>query len=115
MEEVGPIRGTEFICEYCLQLFRDNKLKCLKDFEKILIQRAKAFQTVANLQTAASTKIPPAARLKKVKGKTFYLPLPLNETLNSLNFSQERIKDQTSLIIIVHYLPTDKDNMETVS
>jgi len=45
----------------------------LNEFEKILIQRAKAFQTVVKMGTIANKKIPHKQKVQKVKGRTFYL------------------------------------------
>lgn len=48
----------------------------LNEFEKLLIQRAKAFQTV-KMGTVANKKIPQRLQIQKVKGRTFHLPLSL--------------------------------------
>lgn len=59
-------------------------ISSLNTFEKILIQRAKAFQTVFKMGTVINKKLPHRQLIQKVKGRTFHLPLRLQETLNKL-------------------------------
>jgi len=72
---------------YCIlnKLFTDNVsevISFLNTFEKIIMQRAKAFQTVLKMETVINKKLPQRQMIQKVKGRTFHLPLPLQETLN---------------------------------
>ena len=48
------------------------------------IQRAKCYQTIVRLGTY-SGKVPTYNSLQAYKGTTFFLPLPLNKTLETLN------------------------------
>ena len=61
-----------------------EELAQFNDFEKILIQRMKPFQTIVKMDTVAKKKIPHHVKINKVKGRTFHLPLPLNETLKKI-------------------------------
>ena len=88
-----------YICNFCIGKFRAGVLpaRCmlnglmfdeipkeihhLNDYEKVLIQRAKAFQVVLKMKPVASKKLPPSHLINKVHGSTFHLPLPLQETL----------------------------------
>ena len=56
----------------------------LNQHERVLIQRAKAFQVVTKMQTVAGKRLPPSHKVSKVHGSTFHLPLPLSETLKRL-------------------------------
>lgn len=56
----------------------------LNQYEKILIQRAKAFQVVTKMKTVAGKRLPPSHMVNKVRGSTFHLSLPLQETLRVL-------------------------------
>jgi len=42
----------------------------LNTFEKVLIQRAKAFQTVVKIGTVINKKLPQTQMIQKVKGKS---------------------------------------------
>ncbi|KAF8792848.1 hypothetical protein HNY73_004397 [Argiope bruennichi] len=93
---------SPYICHLCLQKIRANQLPAacflndlhvstvppqiteLNDYEKILIQRAKAFQVVMQMNPVANKHLPNRHMVKKVKGRTFHLPLPLEETLKKL-------------------------------
>jgi len=56
----------------------------LNTFEKILVQKAKAFQTVVKMEIVINKKLPERQMIQKVKGRIFHLPLPLEETWNKL-------------------------------
>jgi len=97
--------NAEYICDYCERKFRKGILPAycvlnnlfvhdvpdviasLNTFEKILIQRAKAFQTVVKMGTVINKKLPERQMIQKVKGRTFHLPLPLQET-NGTNYAR---------------------------
>jgi len=92
------------ICKFCDQYFKKNKLPptcrtnkleilpvpkeitILNEYERILIQRAKAFQIVQRAHTVMNKNLPHKEMISKVKGRTFHLPLPLNETKKDLSF-----------------------------
>ena len=64
--------------------------QCLKNWQILtpletqFIQRAKCFQTVVRLGTYTG-KVPIYNRMKAVKGTMFFLPLPLQNTLDRLD------------------------------
>jgi len=95
--------NAECICDYSKRKFRigdlpaycilnnlfaydvPNVTASLNTFEKILIQRVKAFQTVfVKMGTVINKKLSQRQMIQKVKGRTFHLPLPLQETWNKL-------------------------------
>lgn len=53
----------------------------LNCFEKILIQRAKAFQVVVRMESISGRQPPRCNMIEKFVGRTFHLPLPIEETL----------------------------------
>ena len=79
----------------------------LNQHERVLIQRAKAFQVVTNMQTVAGKRLPPSHKVSKVRGSTFHLPLPLNETLKRL---PSALPSNGELYILLQSIPTDKKN-----
>ena len=100
----NPNAGEEvlFMCKYCKPIIRKNKLppRCvlnglqtvpipseLADLDSLsrqLIQRAKCYQTIVRLGTYTA-KVPIYNSLKACKGTMFFLPLPLNKTLETLD------------------------------
>ena len=60
----------------------------LDSLSKQLIQHAKAYQTVVHLGTYTA-KVPKYNSLKVCKGTMFFLPLPLNRTLETLREVQQ--------------------------
>ena len=54
----------------------------LNQHERVLIQGVTAFQVITRMQTVAGKCLPTSHKVSKVKGSTFHLPLPLNETLS---------------------------------
>ena len=119
---------ADYICHYCLGYFRIHKLsprcilngldfgtipeelKILNPYERILIQRAKCFQTVTRMGTVGKKHLPSSHKIQKVKGTTFHLPLPLEETLKGLPESHEPLADAGQLYILMRSIPT-KANM----
>lgn len=81
-------------------------ISSLNTFEKILIQRAKAFQTVVKMGTVINRKLPHRQMVQKVKGRTFHLPLPLQETLNKFCFNTDAINVNHELYILIRSVPT---------
>ena len=92
---------TLWVCQYCRLLLNKDKMPCrcflngleseplsaelanLDTLSKQLIQRAKAFQTIVRLGTYTA-KVPKYNLLKACKGTMFFLPLPLEKTLETL-------------------------------
>lgn len=111
------------ICHYCLDKFRRNELPptCilnnltaqeppevlsgLNAYGKILIQRFKAFQTIHAMTTVAKKKLPHNQKIKKVVGRTFHLPLPLEETLKKLPNPTDPLNRNQELFVMVCGLP----------
>lgn len=54
-----------------------KQISDLNNYEKMLIQRAKAFQVVTSMTPVGNKNIPNKQMIKKVKGRTFHLPLPI--------------------------------------
>lgn len=114
---------SPYICHSCLQKIRENQLPAacvlndlhvntvppqiteLNDYEKILIQRAKAFQVVMLMNPVANKHLPNRHMVKKVKGRTFHLPLPLEETLKKLPRPEHPITN-SEMYIMVRGTPT---------
>ena len=67
-----------------------DKLQQLDPLSKQLIQRAKAFQAVYRLGTYTG-KVPSYNSLKACKGTMFFLPLPFQKTMQTL----DELKNQT--------------------
>ena len=98
--------GILYICNYCKPLIKKYILPphcVINDLQNIsipteiskldplsmqLIQRAKCYQTVVRLGTYAA-KVPMYNSLKACKGTMFFLPLPMNKTLETL----DQVKD----------------------
>ena len=93
----------DFICKSCSKAFSKGKIPFFSIFqynlygqdippdiavpisyEKILIQRAKAFQTVKKLDSKIKIHVPNYCKLDALKGRTFHLPLPIKETLKKI-------------------------------
>jgi hypothetical protein len=123
LQDVG--QDANYICKNCLQQFRKNIIPStcfmnklyvrpvpeviaeLNDYERILIQKAKAFQTVQKMGTVAKKNLPHRDMISKVKGRTFHLPLPMEETLKKLCPSEDPINLNHELYIItVRGVPT---------
>ena len=118
------LESTLYICQYCLTYFRKGTLppKCilnnlhvdktpdvittLNEYEKILIQRAKAFQVVQRMGTVSKKNLPQSHLQKKVKGRTFHLPLPIDETIKKICKPTDVINCDHELYILVRGVPT---------
>ena len=92
---------THYICQYCRPVLnKDNmpsrcilnglitepipkELERLDPLSKQLIQRGKAFQAVVRLGTYTG-KVPSYNSLKACKGTMFFLPLPLDKTIDDV-------------------------------
>ena len=129
----NPSACDMFMCKYCKPLIRNNKLpaRCvlngleldpvppelakLDSLSKQLIQRAKCYQTVVRLGTYTG-KVPVYNSLKACKGTMFFLPLPLNKTLETLDQVQPTSDVKTALpypelFIIVNGKPTKSNTV----
>ena len=91
-----------YMCYYCKNMIKSNKIppRCvlnglqtvpiplelavLDPLSRQLIQRAKYYQTIVRLSTYTG-KVHHYNSLKAYKGTMFFLPLPLNKTLETLN------------------------------
>lgn len=78
----------------------------LNEYEKILIQRAKAFQVVQRMGTVSKKNLPQSHLQKKVKGRTFHLPLPIDETIKKICKPTDVINCDHELYILVRGVPT---------
>ena len=105
MTEYDPNCSSKqlLMCKHCKPLIRSNRmparcvlnnLKCelIQDkFDPLscqLIQLAKCYQTVVRLGTYTG-KVPKYKSLKAWKGTVFYLPLPLEKTMNTLGNAKD--------------------------
>ena len=116
--------NEQFICNYCFDKFKANKMpswstlnrlkvkpvpECISNlnmFEKILIQRYKAFQVVHKFETKLDKHLPGRCKIDAVKGQTFHLPIPLQETLNKIASKTAPINNDHELYILVRGIPT---------
>lgn len=120
------------MCTYCLTKFK-NKVRpptcvlndlefepvpdcisSLNEFEKLFIQRAKAFQVVARMDSVMgghNKQRPNSEVIKKIKERVFHLPLPLENSLSRPpNPSEAILKDQ-ELTVIIRGIPNDKKHV----
>ena len=83
------------------------ELAALDLLNRQLIQRAKCYQTVVRLGTYTG-KVPRYNSLQACKGTMFFLPLPLNKTIESLNNVEQHtsVLPDPELYIIVNGRPT---------
>ena len=114
-----------YMCHYCKTRVRsgDMPARCVlnglqtvtipKELAKLdllsrqLIQRAKCYQTIVRLGTYTG-KVPTYNSLQACKGTMFFLPLPLNKTLETLNQVEQHgfVLPDPELYIIVNGRPT---------
>ena len=83
------------------------KLDCLS---RQFVQKAKAYQTVVRLGTYTH-KVPTYNSLKACKGTMFFLPLPLEKTMATLDKVEESDLPNPELYIIVNGKPTKNNVM----
>lgn len=87
-------------------------ISTLNDFEKILIQRAKAFQVITRMTTVQGNKNKPCyGQVPKSKGRVFHFPLPLEQTLEKLPQPTDAIIRQQDLFVLVRGLPTKQNHI----
>ena len=123
-EDSQAASKMHYMCKYCKEFFTKkgkmpprcalnglqvvpippelSKLDCLS---RQFIQRAKAYQTIIRLGTY-SQKVPTYNSLKACKGNVFFLPLPLDKTLETLNKVGLDSLADPELYIIVNGQPT---------
>ncbi|XP_074111642.1 uncharacterized protein LOC141535587 [Cotesia typhae] len=124
INEQDKTMNSDFICKYCLQKIRSgsmpptcllnnmyvgkipNEIFALNEYEKVLIQRAKAFQVVQRLGTVAKKNLPHTMRIQKLKGQTFHLPLPIEETLKKICSTTDPLNKHHELYIVMRSIPT---------
>ena len=93
---------THYVCQYCRPVLNKDSMpsRCIlnglitepmpKELERLdplskqLIQRGKAFQAVVRLGTYTG-KVPSYNSLKACKGTMFFLPLPLDKTVQTID------------------------------
>ena len=78
----------------------------LNNYEKMLIQRMKSFQTVIKMDTVMKKHVPNKVKIDKVVGRTFYLMLPLEETLKKICPDTDPLNCDQNLFILVRSSPT---------
>ena len=92
MSDPGATIKTHYVCQYCRPILNQDKLpsRCVLNglevedpLSKQLIQKAKAFQAVYRLGTYMG-KVPSHNSLKACKGTMFFLPLPLEKTVKTM-------------------------------
>lgn len=114
---------TGFICKLCLGKFRKGVLPstCVlnnlavkplpdvlsnfNDYEKMLIKRMSSFQVVQTMGAVSNKHLPHRQIIRKVKGRTFHLPLPLQETLDKICPPEDPINLNHELHILVRGIP----------
>ena len=113
-----------YMCNYCKPMIKGNRLppRCvlnglqtvpvatelavLDPLSRQLIQCAKCYQTIVRLGTYTG-KVPIYNSLKACKATMFFLPLPLNKTLETLDqVEQSDDLPNPELYIIVNGKPT---------
>ena len=114
-----------YMCKYCKPMLKRDRLppRCvlngletvpippelaaLDSLSRQLIQRAKCYQTIVRLGTYTA-KVPIYNSLKACKGTVFFLPLPLNKTLETLDQVEQcgGALPNPELYIIVNGRPT---------
>ena len=127
----GAAVQTHYVCQYCRLLPNKNKMpgRCVlnglevepvpQDLQKLdplskqLIQRAKAFQAVIRLGTYTG-KVPSYNSLKACKGTMFFLPLPLEKTVQTLEAVENKVVGTSARLpdpevyMIVNSKPSEK-------
>ena len=80
----------------------------MNEYEKLIIQRAKAFQVVLHMNPVGDKKLPISHLINKVHGSTFHLFLPLQETLKRLATPTQPILEHRELFLQLRSIPTTK-------
>lgn len=125
-QHIGEVTGDLYVCSYCRLYLNKNTMppRCvlngliteplpdeLKGLDSLskrkqLIQRAKAFQTVVRLGTYSGNQ-PAYNSLQACRGIMFFLPLPLNNTFETVAGVEgtDSLPDP-EIYIIVNGIPT---------
>ena len=77
-----------------------TELNILDPLSRQLIQRAKCYQTIVRLGTYTG-KVPIYNSLKACKGTMFFLPLPLNKTLETLDQVEHSYPIQSCTLLLM--------------
>ena len=109
-QESSAAGQTHYVCQYCRPILNKNNMPCrcvlhgletehvpselLDPLSKQLIQRSKAFQAVYRLGTYTGNTLSYNS-LKACKGTMFFLPLPLDKTVQTLEEMAHQINCQT--------------------
>lgn len=122
-----------YVCNFCILKFRKGKMSAtcqlnklesvpgpqeigeLNDYEKLLIQRAKAFQTVIRMGSVSGRRQPHSNLLQKVVGRAFHLPLPTEQTLKKLPNPEDAIMANQELFVTVRGLPSKAKSPKLMS
>ena len=75
----------------------------------MLIKRAKAFQAVQRKGTVSNKNLPFNRKIPSVKGRTFYLPLPIEETLRKICPENESISLDHEFYVLIRSLLNKKN------
>ncbi|KAI5733727.1 hypothetical protein M8J76_015236 [Diaphorina citri] len=120
----NDITPSPYVCHTCIGKLRSNtmpstcvlndlhyapvpdEIKNLNNFEKMLIQRAKAFQVVSCMIPVGKKHIPNRHAIKKVKGRAFHLPLPLDSTLKKLPKVEDPLNKDQELFVLMRSSPS---------
>ena len=87
------------------------ELQKLYPLSRQFVQRAKSYQTIVQLGTY-TRKVPAYNSLKACKGVMFFLPLPLNKTLQTMDEVEGgKMPDCPTFYIIINSKPTGKKNV----
>ena len=130
-QESSAAGQTHYVCQYYRPILNKNNMPCrcvlngletehvpselqqLDPLGKQLIQRGKAFQAVYRLGTYTGN-VPSYNSLKACKGTMFFLPLPLDKTVQTLEKKRDGSPDKLpnrELLIIVNSKSKSKKNI----
>ena len=123
--------SKEFLCSLCFNnIVHDKKipsysivnnlsnekvpgvLQSLNDAEKMLISRARSFQTIKRMGTVMTKKnMPNNHNIKKVCGRVFHLPLPIEKTLEKLCNEKDPLNMNPEFFILVRGIPNKSNKI----
>ena len=123
---VDATNVSHYMCNYCKSAIRRNllppccvlnglqvapmppELQKLYPLSRQFVQRAKSYQTIVQLGTY-TRRVPAYNSLKACKGVMFFLPLPLNKTLQTMDEVEGgKMPDCPKFYIIINSKPTEK-------
>lgn len=82
-----------------------TQISALEDYENLLIQRAKAFQVRMSMNPVAKKHLHNQQMVKKAKGRTFYVPLPLETTIKKFPLPEDYVNNNPELFSMVRGTP----------